>query len=990
RLRLHTETQLVLRPRSPAHQPDSPRTKPGQAAPQAAPEAAVGQAVEEEVGRVVGVHQQLRARLRQVVVGVEVRVVVPVSADNECQGGQHLQHGDWQRGDDEEAGHEQQHQRHLPDAAVQRLQQQRVCRVGRRHAGRRCGQSAPDGEARGGVAGQTEGPQLLTVWVAAATAAKATPNAGRGVAATRGAQLPNDEDVAAEDDGGGDQGVQGAVKPGQWQLQRPQQLRPDVADQVAVVAGARGRSGGVPTSSRKNQGALISAQAPASPATMRRARLTAVRTDGRRWRSTETRSMVTAAVSATLVCVEAEERKFRQRQEPVLQADEGGQPGAQQSGQQRQLVGGGEGQQAVADAAQQQQGGAAEPLQPLEGAIDGQLVVDGQLKACERHAWLAGGGRVAELLGRFGSSSGQANFRKSRQPRLINCSKLLRHVPAVQLNLLNQVTGANCRALNLYPSYGLYSTRKSYKIRALYCPPAISRKAFYTAERMAGEAVEEDEVPSIVLDSGSSRLRAGFAGDDSPCLTMPAVIGRRGSPHQRPEVLVGDDALSTGPVPQLGLTQPVQRGVLVDFDDAELLWRHAIEAGLRADPEQHPLLLAEPPLNPKCSREAAVQLLFESLGAPAVYLANASSLAMYASGRGSAVMLSCGDGVSHAEVERGGGSALLQFSWQSLWLTPRSLWLTPKLWLTPVIYEGYVVACSTRRVDCAGGDVTDAVRDVLRRRGCCLETPLERQLAADFKERLFRVSRRAADFDSPDGGDDAVEEFELPDGRGLVGLSRRDRAEPWELLLGRSNPARLQRLVAEALSSADIDTRADLWRNVIVSGGSTMADGFVERLTAELTELAPPAATRALDTAPDPAGFRCLGGGGNSTGWRADCASVSNSGVPGRFHCLCACGSGGGSYSTCADLCNGIGSCSAAAATGAGSQLCQLYPAAAVSFTGPLVVAIAGIVLLGLTVQLAIHFVRCPVPLIRARLRSCWFASPPGRLMRRRQRREAA
>ncbi|PAA78167.1 hypothetical protein BOX15_Mlig013403g1, partial [Macrostomum lignano] len=116
---------------------------------------------------------------------------------------------------------------------------------------------------------------------------------------------------------------------------------------------------------------------------------------------------------------------------------------------------------------------------------------------------------------------------------------------------------------------------------ALFCPPAVSRKAFFTAERMAGRAAEEDEVPSIVLDSGSSRLRAGFAGDDSPCLTMPAVIGRRGSPHQRPEVLVGDDALSTGPVPQLGLTQPVQRGVLVDFDDAELLWRHAIEAGLR-------------------------------------------------------------------------------------------------------------------------------------------------------------------------------------------------------------------------------------------------------------------------------------------------------------------------------------------------------------------------------------------------------------------------
>uniref|UniRef100_A0A1I8FF41 Actin-related protein 8 n=1 Tax=Macrostomum lignano TaxID=282301 RepID=A0A1I8FF41_9PLAT len=632
------------------------------------------------------------------------------------------------------------------------------------------------------------------------------------------------------------------------------------------------------------------------------------------------------------VCVEAEERKFRQRQEPVLQADE------REDSQERSSP-----------------------------DSSGQLV--------------GGGGE-------------RQHSRKSRQPRLINCSKLLRHVPAVQLNLPESGNRGELPRPKPLPLVRAVFHAQVIQNQSTLLPPAISRKAFYTAERMAGEAVEEDEVPSIVLDSGSSRLRAGFAGDDSPCLTMPAVIGRRGSPHQRPEVLVGDDALSTGPVPQLGLTQPVQRGVLVDFDDAELLWRHAIEAGLRADPEQHPLLLAEPPLNPKCSREAAVQLLFESLGAPAVYLANASSLAMYASG------------------PRQRGHALRRR-----------------------------MACSTRRVDCAGGDVTDAVRDVLRRRGCCLR----RRWSASWPptSKSGSSGRRAADFDSPDGGDDAVEEFELPDGRGLVGLSRRDRAEPWELLLGRSNPARLQRLVAEALSSADIDTRADLWRNVIVSGGSTMADGFVERLTAELTELAPPgrhpvklvapaerdfatwiggsilaslstfqerwvsrrqyeefgprvmpwptirqllwncsdglasagqsaltcacfradvapsrSLASALDTAPDPAGFRCLGGGGNSTGWRADCASVSNSGVPGRFHCLCACGSGGGSYSTCADLCNGIGSCSAAAATGAGSQLCQLYrrrPSASPDRW------------------------LWPSP-----------AFPPGRLMRRRQRREAA
>ena len=38
---------------------------------------------------------------------------------------------------------------------------------------------------------------------------------------------------------------------------------------------------------------------------------------------------------------------------------------------------------------------------------------------------------------------------------------------------------------------------------------------------------DEDEIPAIVFDNGSGVCKAGFAGDDEPCVIFPTRVGRQ-------------------------------------------------------------------------------------------------------------------------------------------------------------------------------------------------------------------------------------------------------------------------------------------------------------------------------------------------------------------------------------------------------------------------------------------------------------------------------
>ena len=63
---------------------------------------------------------------------------------------------------------------------------------------------------------------------------------------------------------------------------------------------------------------------------------------------------------------------------------------------------------------------------------------------------------------------------------------------------------------------------------------------------------------------------------------------------------------------------------------------------LRAAPAEHPLMLAEPTFNTRELREKAVELAFEKLSPPAVFLARSAVLTSFAMGRQSSLVVDAG------------------------------------------------------------------------------------------------------------------------------------------------------------------------------------------------------------------------------------------------------------------------------------------------------------------------------------------------------------
>ena len=160
----------------------------------------------------------------------------------------------------------------------------------------------------------------------------------------------------------------------------------------------------------------------------------------------------------------------------------------------------------------------------------------------------------------------------------------------------------------------------------------------------------DEEIQAIVVDSGSFMIKAGFAGDDAPRAVFPAIVKR---PRYQPfmvgitqrEAYVGDEIVCKRGT--LANHYPIEHGIVIDWEGMEKIWHYTFYNELRIQPEEHSVLLSEPPMNPKENREKMTKIMFETFNTPSMYVSIQAVLSLYATGCVNGIVLDAGNSVSH-------------------------------------------------------------------------------------------------------------------------------------------------------------------------------------------------------------------------------------------------------------------------------------------------------------------------------------------------------
>lgn len=314
----------------------------------------------------------------------------------------------------------------------------------------------------------------------------------------------------------------------------------------------------------------------------------------------------------------------------------------------------------------------------------------------------------------------------------------------------------------------------------------------------------------------------GYAGNYEPNFIVPSLISTVAKKERKDDVgdldfFIGAEAVVKRP--NYNVDYPIRHGIVENWDNMEKYWQRCLYQYLCCDPEEHHMLLTEPPMNTPENREFTAEIMFETFNVPGLYIAVQAVLALCASlltkqdqGKNNAVtgtVIDSGDGVTH---------------------------------IIPVV-EGYCIGSCIKHIPLAGRDVTNFVVQQLRDRGEYLPPEDALTIAKQIKESYCYVcpdlAKEFAKYDSdpsrfrvyegkhsktkkPFTIDVGYERFLGPEMFFSPEIFSSDFTEP------------LPEVVDKTIQACPIDTRRPLYNYITLSGGSTMYKHFTKRLERDI------------------------------------------------------------------------------------------------------------------------------------------------------------
>ncbi|GAB1301946.1 Actin, epsilon 1 [Apodemus speciosus] len=341
-----------------------------------------------------------------------------------------------------------------------------------------------------------------------------------------------------------------------------------------------------------------------------------------------------------------------------------------------------------------------------------------------------------------------------------------------------------------------------------------------------------DKTP-LICDYGSGFSKVGFAGTQAPQAVFPTILGKMKHTNvleglEEKDWFIGAETQSNRT--ELNMYYPISRGAITNWDNVEKIWHYSFYHSLRIAPEQHPILITEPPLTSKEAKTRMTQILFETFNFPAMYTDRASLCSPGSPGiyfvdqaalklRDPPASASKELGLKRTTVESGDGMT----------------------YFVPVI-NGYPLHLSTTKLDIAGQDLTLYLMKLLSDNGNVLETIADLEYVRDLKDKCCYV---ALDYDmemSKASAPSFQKKFTLPDGKEIsLGQEAFMCSEALfnTSLLERTNPG-IHMHAQETIMSCEKSHLRTLFGYIILSGGTGACTGLRFRLQKELAKLVSP------------------------------------------------------------------------------------------------------------------------------------------------------
>lgn len=331
-------------------------------------------------------------------------------------------------------------------------------------------------------------------------------------------------------------------------------------------------------------------------------------------------------------------------------------------------------------------------------------------------------------------------------------------------------------------------------------------------------------LPAVVIDNGTGYTKMGYAGNCEPSYIIPTAISidetaakkTTKKPCEDLDFFIGDEAIAMQKLYKINY--PIRHGQIENWDLMEKFWQRSIFQNLKCEPEEHCFLLTEPPMNTPENREYTAEIMFETFNVAGLYIAVQAVLALAASWTSRQVeersltgtVVDSGDGVTH---------------------------------VIPVA-DGYVIGSCIKHIPLAGRDVTGFIQQLMREREPNIPSEDSLEVAKKVKEQYCYVCPDLAkEFSKYDSDPQKwIKKYE-----GIIARTK----QPWacdvayERFLGpeiffhpeiftsdASTP--LPDIVDATIQNCPIDTRRKLYKNIVLSGGSTMFKDLPRRLERDI------------------------------------------------------------------------------------------------------------------------------------------------------------